>query len=321
MKDDDLDRVREIAEMSWRGQGGAWMLEQRFGRMGGKSWLEWMWMDMLTKFKVRGENFVTTVDASVAGFARFHLNHDMKVATLGYNAVDPAFRGRSIGKNQMAFIRDIFLKEKMQYAEVMVSTDDGHAAARHQYDNFGLKIIDIIEEYYGRIPDVIPMSVCEPIKLRKAMPSDYGFIKERLRVCLEAFHRYALVEKEYGLIAKTPWLKRLWNEIEARLARPDAGIMLVYRDGEYLGLAGYNIHRETLVGQISFFDVFRNDYESDLAAIIECMAEWFREYRLRLIQVSGLAAVSGERNIMPHLLQKYGFAELTVATEYRFCKL
>jgi ribosomal protein S18 acetylase RimI-like enzyme len=115
-------------------------MEKQYGRMGGRSWVEWKWDGIEEACMKRPDRvLVSEVGGEVAGFAMFELDPVRRIGTVGNNAVHPRFRGLGVGRRQQDRILAIFREKGMRFAEVVVGLDEGHATARAMYASTGFE--------------------------------------------------------------------------------------------------------------------------------------------------------------------------------------
>jgi GNAT superfamily N-acetyltransferase len=140
----DLPRIKELVELGWQNQGGAHLLEKRYGQIGGKPWLEWKWPEVEQACRERPhEVIVSEIEGEVVGFASYRLDQVRKVGTIGNNSVDPAYRGLGIGGTMHARVLEMIRASGMLFAEVTVALNEGHTAARAMYEKAGFeKVVD-----------------------------------------------------------------------------------------------------------------------------------------------------------------------------------
>lgn len=84
-----------------------------------------------------GKGYVILVDGAVAGFIGWR--QDGHLGIVGYNAVDPVYRGRGLAGRMYAYILDQMRLAGLEYARVMTGLDEGHAAARRAYAKAGFE--------------------------------------------------------------------------------------------------------------------------------------------------------------------------------------
>lgn len=142
VRTEDVARIKELVELSWKDQGASHLLEKRYGIQGGKPWLEWKWPEVEQACRERPHQvLVTEVEGKVVGFASYRLDPVRKVGTVGNNAVDPQYRGRGLGKRQLTRVLEIFQEERMEFAEVTVALNEGHTAAKAMYEKSGFETV------------------------------------------------------------------------------------------------------------------------------------------------------------------------------------
>ena len=81
--------------------------------------------------------FVAQVDGRTVGFVTYFANSTTGVATIGNNAVHPAWQGRGIGTRMYAFVLERMRQEGMRIAKVRTGGDPTHAPARTAYERVG----------------------------------------------------------------------------------------------------------------------------------------------------------------------------------------
>lgn len=84
-----------------------------------------------------GRGYVILSNDEIAGFTSYRpVGH---IGQIGYNAVDPKFRGRGLAGRMHAFVLDRMREEGMLYARVQTGLDEGHAPARRAYEKAGFE--------------------------------------------------------------------------------------------------------------------------------------------------------------------------------------
>ncbi len=136
---DDLEAIGAIARHIWT-MGLTKRLEDRFGRLGDKSWDEWTGEDIVRA--VRGalpRCLVAECDGEVVGWVSWSVNDARGQGQIGYNGVAPVARGLGIGtalvQRALAELRTAGCK----VAIVVTGLDDGHAPARRVYEKCGFE--------------------------------------------------------------------------------------------------------------------------------------------------------------------------------------
>ena len=84
-----------------------------------------------------GKGYVILSDGAVAGFIGWRQEGHLGI--VGYNAVDPAYRGRGFAGKLYTFVLDQMRQAGLEYARVQTGLDDGHAAARRAYGKIGFE--------------------------------------------------------------------------------------------------------------------------------------------------------------------------------------
>lgn len=221
VNENDLRRLKELCEMSWKGQSGDWFLENRFGLVGGKPWIEWFWANIRKKFASHPEWMVLTeLDGEVAGFACMALQKGEIVGTIGYNALDPRFRGKGLGKAQMRKILGM-IKENanVRFIEVVTGLDEGHRAALGLYKKLGCEPLCELLSNYAEL-DAVSTALKDVAVAgdychcgADELPTDFlEFLTKRA----EAYDLVALTEEKYGERASIQvWERRLLNSLES----------------------------------------------------------------------------------------------------------
>jgi len=83
--------------------------------------------------------FKIMIGIELAGFMSCRLDPKTQIAEVGYNAVNPQFLGRGIGKilvqSSLRYLRESGAED----VEVVTGLDEGHAPARAVYESAGFK--------------------------------------------------------------------------------------------------------------------------------------------------------------------------------------
>ena len=95
--------------------------------------------------------FVCEEDSRIVGFITFNLDYQRKIATVGNNAVDPAYRHKGIGQQMYEVAFRHFREEGMFYAKVTTGLDEAHAPARRAYERAGFDIRCEDVTYYKKL--------------------------------------------------------------------------------------------------------------------------------------------------------------------------
>lgn len=84
----------------------------------------------------RTTSLVAILDGKVVGFCGCHVENGV-LGVIGYNGVDPQFRGRGIARYMYEAVFDSFRSQGIQHARVFTGGDDGHGPARRAYEKAG----------------------------------------------------------------------------------------------------------------------------------------------------------------------------------------
>lgn len=316
----DEGRVREILEVSWHGQGAAWFFEQTFGMLGGRPWFEWFWPGIETKLERHPEwVFVTDVDGRVAGVVTLALDHTLGLGSIGYNAVDPAWRGRGLGRRQIEFIMQQFQRQKMRCVGVYVALNDGHRAARAIYEKVGCRTVATIETRYARLPKCPPNGPCRDAgKIRPAERTDQEAIRALVERTLSRRHPYAVIERRHGDIWAKPWPVRVMDGLRPAIESGSGDVLLCEQDGTCTGVAATAASPERGTGFISLLEV--DPAARGTAADVALMATAARRFAAQGLCYLQLSTYIGEDGSGPSraLVDAFGLATLVMRSEYKF---
>jgi len=195
-REGDLGAIREISRVSWEGQGLQWSLQQRYGPLGGKPWIEHHFVPILRKFQEHPDwMWVTEFEGAVVGFVSCVVHAQMALGILGYNAVHPDYRDRGWGRAQIEFLMERFRRRELEYVQVIVGSNAGHDIARSLYAAQGCEKIATHGSFFSLLADI---RAPQPAGVRPARPEDAAAIRALLDDALESCHPYALCEKRVG---------------------------------------------------------------------------------------------------------------------------
>ena len=136
---EDLDTISIIVKKVWD-IGGDYLMEKKYGLIGNKPWDEWISNDILTYLRENPENFlVAECQGKVVGFISYRLDTKRKVGTVGYNAVEPDYGGRSIGTRLLKRALKNLREKGMLYAKVITGLDEKYKPARGMYEKAGFE--------------------------------------------------------------------------------------------------------------------------------------------------------------------------------------
>ena len=148
----DLPAIQEIDLRAWNEMSMAYLMEQRYGQLGDQpaNVLKARWSQEM--FARNMSNLlVAELAGQVVGYADFALDEERQVGTVGYNAVDPEYRGRGIGTVLQRRVRDLLRARGMRYAHVTTMMHD--QAARRVYEKMGFEEIARSIHYSMRLED------------------------------------------------------------------------------------------------------------------------------------------------------------------------
>lgn len=139
MSEDDLPVIADMVKELWD-MGVDKLREDRFGKVGGKSWAEWVSEKIVNA--LADENtyaYVTTVDGELAAFCSYTCQEAKGMGEIGYNGVKPEYGGLGLGTYQMEKILDYMRKRDLEFVEVTTGLNEGHLPARKMYEKVGFE--------------------------------------------------------------------------------------------------------------------------------------------------------------------------------------
>lgn len=130
----DMDRIYEIVEAAFGPFCIAKLLEDRFGLVAGKTWVEHK-AGSVVEMAAKHLDYVVVAEdkGRVVGFASFGCRGD--TGLVGNNAVDPAAQGRGIGTTLVRHVLGMMRSRGAARFEVVTMTHD--APARRVYEKLG----------------------------------------------------------------------------------------------------------------------------------------------------------------------------------------
>ena len=175
---EDADRIGEIFDMNWTA------INLNYKSLIGDELYDIYYGDL----KVRMEGnvkmikersldsktcIVTLVDGVVAAFATYRtdVKNGVKIGIVGFNACDPAYKGRGIAGKQYAVIFDKMREDGCVAAQVHTGLDNMHAPARRAYEKAGFE---------KNLPDINYFMMLDE-KLCEAKPLEEGMIVREVR--------------------------------------------------------------------------------------------------------------------------------------------
>ena len=150
-RDEDLDRVVEIARAAWVPIHESFrkiLGEELYGVLCG-DWadrkeeaIRQFWRDHPQGM------FVVEGDGHVLAFVTFRMDEETRIGTICNNAADPAAQGQGMGTRMYKHVLDHFRRHGMKYACVHTGLDESHGAARRAYEKVGFHIAKPDVTYY-----------------------------------------------------------------------------------------------------------------------------------------------------------------------------
>ncbi len=321
---DDLPSVERITRRSWQRQGGDYFLNLTYGPLGGRGWFDWFWPDVREIFKLHPQRcWVSVADGEVAGFVTCILRPELATATVGYNAVDPDYRGRRIGRRQIDFLMDHFSRSGLPFSDVIVTINEGHRAARHLYSSHGYESVVYVESRWARAENV-PVAVpgVPGFSIRPMTGADRSWACLMVERALGPGHRDGRAEAIGGRRGELSWCDRLWNELADGMAQ-DTMVGLVFSRGRQpVGCTVSHLDRGRGIGRIDVVASCEGD-PSVTESLLCRTARALRERGLPIVQsISWLDPdPSKGRSIDEAMLRGLGFFDLAVTNDYRFRRL
>ena len=139
-REDDLPDIRKIIVAAFGKDTVHFLLESKFGVIGGKGWDEWKAREIESFYRKNPDRvLVTELEGKIVGFASFSLYREREMGVIQNNAVDPEYQNRGIGTAQIERVLEIFREEGMQLAEVETGLDAGYGPARSMYKKCGFE--------------------------------------------------------------------------------------------------------------------------------------------------------------------------------------
>ena len=152
-KKEDIERMMDITLRSFGKEFGTeYLLEKKYGLIGGKSWKEWLKLRTEGRFASNLEHtLVTEIEGKVAGLIVYSLDKEKKIGHIDWTAVDPEYRGRGIGIKQVEKVKEIFRQEGMLYAAVGVTDFASQVPAQRMYEKSGFQTLRKLRQMFLRL--------------------------------------------------------------------------------------------------------------------------------------------------------------------------
>ena len=320
--DSDLPRIKEISEISWRGQGGDWLAEQTFGRLGGKPWFDWFWPNIRTKCQQHPDwVYVSQVQEQLVGFVSLSLNPQTHTGSIGYNALDPSFRGRGYGRQQIEFILDRFRREHVDYVNVIVALNDGHGAAKAIYEKVGCETTAIIETRLARLADRPAPELDDDIAVRPGTLDDRSRLRDLVTTCLRGVHHFSVLEERYGATDPRSWQDRVFGEWEQGLGAGPMAVLLCEHNTTLTGalLCAEDAERRKGIVRHCLVHPHCRETQADIA-MLQAVSTGFADHGMELLQVHGF--VQDDRSsISAQAVAAFGLDTLVMRSAHKSMRL
>ncbi len=137
-REEDFPELRRIVVEAFGHSTIHYLLEDRYGTVGGKPWDVRKADEVTGFFRQRPDRvLVTELDGRIAGFVTYDIDDDRKMGIIGNNAVDPKFQKRGIGTSQIQHVLGLMREKGMRIAEVRTGLGPEYAPARRVYEKCG----------------------------------------------------------------------------------------------------------------------------------------------------------------------------------------
>lgn len=135
----DRPAIEALVQQTWV-IGIDALREESYGRRLGEPWQKKIVHSVSDYLDTAGvEGVVAAIDGCFAGFLTYRIDRENRFGEIGYNAVDPAFRGHGLGKLLLQHALEALRAAGVENVEVVTGEDDGHAAARRLYEGVGFQ--------------------------------------------------------------------------------------------------------------------------------------------------------------------------------------
>lgn len=134
----DLDRIQQITVESFEGVSIDRNIEQLFGPVGDTDWKQRKARDLAADCEVHPAGvFVAEEDGVMAGYITTRVDAFSRIGRIPNLAVDPAFRGRGIGSDLIAFALQWLREQGMELAKI--ETLEQNERGQALYPRFGFR--------------------------------------------------------------------------------------------------------------------------------------------------------------------------------------
>ncbi len=136
----DLPDLKRIIISAFSKSTIHYLLEERYGRIGDRSWAEWKTQEIESFFKSHPERvLVTEQEGRIVGFAAYDLKPEREMGIILNNAVEPDSQNQGLGTAQIRHLLNIFRERGMRFAKVVTGGGEGYAPARKMYEKCGFE--------------------------------------------------------------------------------------------------------------------------------------------------------------------------------------
>ncbi len=134
----DDRRIAEITKSAWP-EVTLWkIIEDKYGKRGGKDWWHYKIEPLLNFAKSNPDQvIIAEVNGLAAGYAKYIIDNNSLIGTVADNAVDPEYGGKGIGSLMHKEVLNSMKKAGMQVAKV--GTFEHQKPARKMYEKHGFK--------------------------------------------------------------------------------------------------------------------------------------------------------------------------------------
>ena len=226
-KEAHYEDVRAIAINAWTPikQAAYVRLGYDIATLNGSDWQTRLWSTIKERMDSHC-GFVALMDGKVAGFVTWRkADCGGNMAQIGYNAVNPEYKGMGIGTKMYDFVLKVAKAEGYRYAKVHTDLDEMHAPARRSYYKAGFEcgLPEII--YYMRM-DQRPQIEINP-DVTMVSPREEHF-DDIMRIAVMGWQnirkeqKKLLGEEIYDLLF-TDWQTSKCNAVKGALQKEDRG--------------------------------------------------------------------------------------------------
>lgn len=153
----DVDAIVRLVREIWT-MGAAYAREQAYGGvMGGQPWPDQVEAAVRNYLKQPGVKlFKVEREGRLAGFYTARVLPENGLGEIGYNGVDPEFRGLGLGSLMLQAGLKYLKDQGVRHVEVTTGLNEGHAPARAVYEGAGFKPFIKTIRYNLDLQEVFP---------------------------------------------------------------------------------------------------------------------------------------------------------------------